>query len=158
MTLLSRLRDVIHQVVDPDEASPDYQARLTVAALLVLVTRVDGHVTRVEQAGLKAVLRSRFGLTEESAERILEAAETINDDVDQASSLAERIQHDVKPEDRPRLLGMAYRIAAVDGYVHEFEDDLVWRIGRLLHLGEPEIAAIREEAFHNLAPERARRA
>ena len=42
---------------------------------------------------------------------------------------------------------MAYRVAAVDGFVHEFEDDLVWRIGRLLGLDEGAIAAIREDAL-----------
>ena len=65
------------------------------------------------------------------------------------------ILQDTEPEDRPRLLAMAYRVAAVDGFVHEFEDDLVWRIGRLLGFGEDDIAAIREDALRNLAPERA---
>jgi uncharacterized tellurite resistance protein B-like protein len=53
---------------------------------------------------------------------------------------------------------MAYRVAAVDGFVDEFEDDLVWRIGRLLRLDEGAVAAIREDAFRNLSPERASRA
>jgi uncharacterized tellurite resistance protein B-like protein len=158
MSLISRLRDVIHQIVEPDEASPDYEERLTAAALLVLVARADGRLLPVEQAGLTAMLRSRFAISQESAGRILDAAGSIDGALDQASSLAERALQDTDPEDRPRLLAMAYRVAAVDGFVHEFEDDLVWRIGRLLRLDEGAVAAIREDAFRNLSPERASRA
>ena len=52
---------------------------------------------------------------------------------------------------------MAYRVAAVDGVVHEVEADLIWRIGRLLGLDDAMVSAIREEAFRNLGPERADR-
>jgi len=156
MSLISRLRDVIHQIVDPDEASPDYEERLTAAALLVLVARADGRLLPVERDGLVAMLRSRFAISQESALRILEAVEEIDEPADRARSLAERALQDTDPEDRPRLLAMAYRVAAVDGFVHEFEDDLVWRIGRLMRMDDGAIAAIREEAFRNLAPERAR--
>jgi uncharacterized tellurite resistance protein B-like protein len=53
-------------------------------------------------------------------------------------------------------MAMAYRIAALDGHLHEFEENLLWRIGRLLRFSEPEIAILRESALQNLAPERAR--
>ena len=110
MSLISRLRDVLRDLVDPDEASPEAEERLTAAALLVLVARVDGRVLQ------------------ETPER-----------------------------DLPALLAMAYRVAAVDGVVHEVEADLIWRIGRLLGLDDAMVSAIREEAFRNLGPERADR-
>jgi uncharacterized tellurite resistance protein B-like protein len=51
---------------------------------------------------------------------------------------------------------MAYRIAALDGYLHEFEDDLLWRIGRLLGFSDADVTALRELALKTLRPERAR--
>lgn len=158
MSLISRLRDAIRQIVDPDEASPDHDERMTVATLLVLVARVDGRILPVEQAGLRAVLRSRFSISDESAARVLAAVDEVAHDVDEASALADRILHDTAPETRPQLLAMAYRVAAVDGFVHEFEDNLIWRIGHLLGLDDARIGEIREEALRNLAPERAARA
>jgi uncharacterized tellurite resistance protein B-like protein len=157
MSLLSRLRDVIHQIVDPDEASPDHDERLTAAALLLLVARIDGRVLPVEQAGLRAVLRSRFSISDESAGRILAAAAEADAEADPAWALAGHIRQETKSADRPRLLAMAYRVAAVDGFVHEFEDGLIWRIGHLLGFDDGAIGAIREEALRNLAPERAAR-
>ena len=110
----------------------------------------------VEETGLHAMLRSRFGLSEEHVARVLDHADAIAAELDPAATLAERILQELAPEDRPPVMAMAYRIAGLDGYLHEFEEDLLWRIGRLLDLSESEIAALREKALQNLAPERAR--
>ncbi len=157
MSIISRLRDLIHEFVDPEERAPDYDLRLTVAAVLTLITRVDGRVLPVEQEALEALLRSRFGLSDEGVDRLLDHVDEFDQSSDAATTLVDHIQHEVRPDDRPTLLGMAYRIAAVDGYVHEFEDNLVWRIGRLLGFDDATVTTIREEALRNLALERARR-
>ena len=157
MSLISRLRDVLRDLVDPDEASPEAEERLTAAALLVLVARVDGRVLPVEEASLKVMLRGRFDLSEDGVERVLEAAADLDRSPDGASAIASRIFQETPERDRPALLAMAYRVAAVDGVVHEVEADLIWRIGRLLGLDDAMVSAIREEAFRNLGPERADR-
>jgi uncharacterized tellurite resistance protein B-like protein len=155
MSLISRLQDAFHDVIGTDEAPPE-RAKLTLAALLVLVSRIDGMVSQVEESGLRTLLRSRFGLEDEAVAHLLDHVERISEDADQVPGLSDRILHDVPADERPRLLAMAYRMAAIDGFVHEFEEDLIWRIGRLLGLSEAEIADIKESAFKNLAPERAR--
>ncbi|HEV2558341.1 MAG TPA: TerB family tellurite resistance protein [Microvirga sp.] len=156
MSLLSRLRDLVHELVDPDEASPDFAKRVTVAAFLAVVARVDGRVLPVEQQGLKTLLQVRFGLTEESTERLLDHIGEMEAELDQATGLIDRLLVEVEPRDRAPLLAMAYRVAALDGFVHEFEDDLAWRVGRHLGFDDAAIAAIREAALRSLAPERAR--
>jgi uncharacterized tellurite resistance protein B-like protein len=45
---------------------------------------------------------------------------------------------------------MAYRIAAADGAIHEFEDDLIWRTGRLLGFSDSDLAIIKAEALEAL--------
>jgi uncharacterized tellurite resistance protein B-like protein len=156
MSFISRLRDLFQDVTAADEADPEDDARLTVAALLALVARADGRVLEVEQKGLRVLLRSRFGLSDERVERVLEHADEIVGDVDEAAGLTDRILHDIGPVDRPKLLAMAYRIAAIDGHLHEFEEDLIWRVGRLLGLSDDEVAAIAQDALKDLAPERDR--
>ncbi|MGO4571961.1 TerB family tellurite resistance protein [Microvirga sp. 2TAF3] len=61
----------------------------------------------------------------------------------------------IGPDERPRLLALAYRVAAIDGVVHEFEDDLIWRMGRLLGLSAETLAAIKGEALKNLMADQA---
>lgn len=148
MSVISRLRDFFHDPLTADD-SAETDERLTVAALLILIARADGRTLKVEEEGLRVLLGSRFGLTGDQAERLLHHAAEIEGTLEPSTSLIERIVQDVPFEDRPRLLGLAYRIAAIDGTVHEFEDDLIWRTGRLLDLPEAEIAATKEEALKN---------
>jgi uncharacterized tellurite resistance protein B-like protein len=152
LSLIARLRDLVDQGADPDPALPDRQAALTVAALLSLVARADGRLEDAEEDDLQTVLRSWFGLSHRAAARLLDRAGRIDDGPDPVPMLAERIVHVIAPEERPRLLALAYHIAASDGEVHDFEDDLVWRVGRLLGLSDEAVAAVRDSTLGHGAP------
>jgi uncharacterized tellurite resistance protein B-like protein len=155
MSVITRLRDLLHDTLGTDDPAETGE-HLSVAALLSLVARADGRMLKVEEEGLRVLLGSRFGLTREGAERLLAHAAEIEGTLDPSTTLVDRLLQDVSVEDRPRLLALAYRIAAIDGMVHEFEDDLIWRTGRLLDLSEGEIAALRAEALKNLVQDRTR--
>ncbi|HST94781.1 MAG TPA: TerB family tellurite resistance protein [Microvirga sp.] len=155
MSVITRLRDLLHDTLGTDDPAETGE-HLSVAALLSLVARADGRMLKVEEEGLRVLLGSRFGLTREGAERLLAHAAEIEGTLDPSTTLVDRLLQDVSVEDRPRLLVLAYRIAAIDGTVHEFEDDLIWRTGRLLDLSEGEIAALRAEALKNLVQDRTR--
>jgi uncharacterized tellurite resistance protein B-like protein len=154
MSVITRLRDFFHDTLAADPA--ESVEHLTVAALLILVARADGRTLRVEEEGLRVLLGSRFGLTSEQAERLMAHAAEIEGTLDPSTTLIDRIAQDVPFEERPRLLALAYRIAGIDGTVHEFEDDLIWRTGRLLGLSEGDLAAIKADALKSLVPDRAR--
>jgi uncharacterized tellurite resistance protein B-like protein len=147
MSLITRLSGLLHGVFDPTPDAPERETPLVVAALLALVARADGRLLPVEEDGLERILRARFGLSPEAATRLLARGDAISREMDPASTIAERILHDIPAGERPDLLAMAYRIAAVDGQVHDFEDDLLWRVGRLLGLPDDDVARIREQAL-----------
>lgn len=155
MSVITRLRDLLHDTLGTDDPAETGE-HLSVAALLILVARADGRMLKVEEEGLRVLLGSRFGLTREGVERLLAHAAEVEGTLDPSTTLVDRLLQDVSVEDRPRLLALAYRIAAIDGTVHEFEDDLIWRTGRLLDLSEGEIAALRAEALKNLVQDRTR--
>lgn len=139
MHFLSRLRAVLHST-DAD-LSPHLVAA---AALLVQVARSDGLLKPSEDAEMRSALGARFGLSEGDADLLLRQAGSADAE---PAGLAEEALRGLEPEARPALLFEAYRIAAADGRVEEVEDDLVWRIGRLLGLGEAEIGRIRASAL-----------
>jgi uncharacterized tellurite resistance protein B-like protein len=155
MSLISRLRDLFEPLVGVEQPRPEADARLTVAALLVLVARVDGRVLEVEETGLRTLLRSRFSLSEEQVRGVLEEADAMAG-IDQPATLSDRILQEIAPDERPEVMALAYRIAALDGVLHEFEEDLLWRIGRLLGFSKAEAATIRDGALADLAPGRTR--
>ncbi|NNC01177.1 hypothetical protein HI113_45785, partial [Corallococcus exiguus] len=126
MSLIENLRDLFRDAVSAD-TSEEQDQRITVASLLILVAQADGRVMNVEERGLSVLLQSYFGLSEDSASRLLDRAAEIGSELDPATSLADRILQDIAFDERPNLLVLAYRVAAIDGNVHEFEDDLIWR-------------------------------
>ena len=156
MSVLTRLRDLFDEILTSEEPDSRQDVRVSVATLLVLVAQADGRVLQVEEEGLRTLLHSRFDLSQEQIGKVLEEVESFADSLDPAVTLSERITQEIGTEARKSVLAMAYRIAALDGYLHEFEDDLLWRIGRLLGMSDAEIAALREVALTNLAAERAR--
>lgn len=146
---MSQLREFF----DPAALSEDmaeHGEQLTVAALLTLVTHADGRILEVEEKGLRRMLQSRFGLTEAQAAHLIARARDGQARFDPATSLVDRIVSDIPSADRPRILALAYQVAAIDGAVHEFEDNLIWRTGRLLGLSDAELGTIRENALAHL--------
>ena len=122
--------------------SPAEAEALAAAAVLVRVARVDGDLSAREGARLEAALETRFGIARPRARSLLATARRIEDETGDLSTLIDSVGRD--PGARRRLVAMAYSIASADGAMHEFEEDIVWRLGRQLGFDDGEIAAIRE--------------
>lgn len=151
MSLVTRLIDLVSDQVrvsdkiagGDQEGSGAAEERLAVAALLVHVARADGEVQDAERDQLLRVLGSRFGLSEGAARRLLGRADDLDRAVDDVPALIDMMGHSLDDASKRDLLATAYRVAAADGPLLEFEDDLVWRLGRLLGLTNDAIEAIR---------------
>lgn len=142
MSLVSRLLDLLSGAGEgaPAPSVPDEQ--LAAAALLVHVARVDGRIVEAERRRIEEVARSRFGIGPETAAALIDAADAADREAETLSALVERTAQGLT--ERRRLLSAAYAVAAADGRLHEFEEDLVWRLGRLLGFDDGEIVAIRD--------------
>lgn len=154
MSLIARLvafaADALGLAPGPGGTAEDDD--LAVVALLVHVARVDGSIGHAERFQLLRFLEGRFGVVGEEAERLIARASALDDEARDLADLVERVGRGLPEDERRRLLALAYRIAAADGVVREFEDDLVWRLGRLLGFDDAAIVAVRDEA----APHRTR--
>lgn len=150
MSFASRLVDLVTGIsrsspADEALAAVETDERLAAAALLVRVARADGRLAESERDRLVELIRSRFGMTAEQCERFFARADEADLATDDVASLVEMVGHGGDPAERRDLLAAAYAVASADGRLHEFEDDLIWRIGRLFGLEDAEIAAVRRE-------------
>ncbi|WP_375459594.1 TerB family tellurite resistance protein [uncultured Enterovirga sp.] len=121
--------------------------RLAAAAILVHVARVDGRLDGPERVALVVLLAERFGLRDDVATALVARGDGLDREVDDVAALIEMLGHETDAGDRKRLLAMAYGVAAADGVVQEFEDDLIWRMGHLLGFDDGTIDAVRAEAL-----------
>ncbi|MGY2053003.1 tellurite resistance TerB family protein [Methylobacterium sp. JK268] len=135
----------------PPRAGPAVsEEHLAAVALLVHVARVDGTLAGIERERLARLLVGRFAETPAEAEALIARAIDVDDATRDVADLVAQIGRDLPETERRSLLGMAWAVAAADGTVHEFEDDLVWRLGQLLRFDEAEIAAARAVALASL--------
>ncbi|WP_232629874.1 tellurite resistance TerB family protein [Methylobacterium sp. Leaf118] len=126
----------------PAEPLPDGdEAHLAATALLVHIARADGVLGEAETERLVRLVRGRYAETDAEARGLIERAAAFDAQTRDLMGLVELIGEDGAPDQRARLLAMAWAVAGADGAVHEFEEALVWRLGRLLGFDDAGIAA-----------------
>lgn len=136
---------------DGDPIAPDLpDEHLAAAALLVHVARIDGIIAEGERQTLLRFLETSYGLDPAGAKALLARADRMDLEVDDVGSLVEMLGHEGHGLDRTRLLAVAYRIAAADGGLAEFEENLIWRLGHLLRLDDAVISDIRAQNIAGL--------
>ncbi len=129
------------------EPLPDgSEEHLAATALLVHVARADGVLDAAESERLVRLVRGRYAATDAEAATLIERAAAFDTQTRDLAGLVELIGEDGAPEQRERLLAMAWSVAGADGTVHEFEEALVWRLGKLLGFDEAGIQAARARA------------
>ena len=106
--------------------------KIAAAALLVHAVAVDGVIENAEREKMSALLQSHFSLSKKETDQLIEEArERDFESVDLygfTSVLNRRLDHD----GRRRIVEMLWEIVYADGSVHEFEDNLIWRVAELL--------------------------
>jgi uncharacterized tellurite resistance protein B-like protein len=144
MSLLSRLIDAVSGAREPLAEAAPADERLASAALLVHVAKVDGRLAVEERSRLLELVRRRLGFDGDEAERFIARAESLDHEAGDLATLVGMVGRDADPTERRQLLATAYSVVRSDGRIEEFEDDLVWRVGRLLGFDETEIAMLRD--------------
>ena len=108
------------------------EVRLAVAALLYHLVAVDGVVSPAEQAMLGDLLKQRFDLDTEAARALIAAAETADEEAVDLYRFTSLLKQRLEVADRERIIEMMWRLVYADGTMHEFEDNLVWRVAELM--------------------------
>ena len=121
----------------------DYQ--LAAAALLVHIASVDGEFDDSERVRIQRLVETKFALDANEAETLIESAfESEREAVDLyrfTSVLKRRLDED----GRRQLVGMLWDMAHADGEVHEFEENVVWRVAELLGVSTRDRVTLRRE-------------
>lgn len=146
MSFITRILDWLDGG-DADGSGADLPVdRLASAALLVHVARVDGSFGDGERERLRQLLADRHNLSQRDADALVRHAESYDFEVDDVAELVEAVKHGTEDRTGRGVLSLGYAVAAADGSVAEFEEDLLWRMGRLLGFDDQEIAVIRAES------------
>ena len=150
MSLLKALRRFLGKPDEPGFAPID--PRVAAAALLVHAVGIDGAVAERERRVLFDVLRRRFSLDESEVRALVAEARARDAEAVDLHGFTGRLKRALDREGRLDVIEMLWDVVEADGAVHEFEDDLVWRVAELLDVSSDERLASRR-ARRGFGPE-----
>jgi len=141
--MLDAIRQFIADLTGMPEARRfgDDDYRLAAAALLFHATAIDGIVSAEERAKLHELLKLRFDLDDSDADQLAAAAEAADNEAVDLYGFTSILARRLDEAGRERIVEMMWELVFADGTVHEFEDNLIWRVAELL--GVPSQTRIR---------------
>lgn len=128
--------DTIRQIFSgtPVEPAGKPSPELAAAALLVEVARADYHVDGEEEATIGRLLRDTLGLSVDEVESLIELAHEHSRDAVGLHPFTSVVHDRFAPEEKVRLFECLWRVAFADGNVDKYEEHMLRRIAKLLHL------------------------
>ena len=118
--------------------------RLAVAALMFHVVAADGVVSPAERDRMVAELARRYRLTIDDARGLAEAARRADLETAALQRFTGGLERRLPITERREIVSALWKVVLADGTVHEFEDNLVWRIAELLGIEAHERIALRK--------------
>jgi uncharacterized tellurite resistance protein B-like protein len=144
--MLNRLKRLIDSLGEEKDQRLDFaDHKLAAAALLVHATMIDGSTDMAEQNKLRQLLASHYGLGADEVLELIRLAEREEKEAVDLYGFTRRISQHLAPEQRLEIIEMLWEIAFSDGVLHEFEDNLVWRVAELLHVPARDRIALKQK-------------
>jgi uncharacterized tellurite resistance protein B-like protein len=106
--------------------------RLAAAALLYHVIAVDGMVTAEERTLLADLLMRRFKLDIDAAGALVDRAAAADAEAVDLYGFTSLLKRSLDESEREGIVEAMWKLVYSDGSVHEFEDNVVWRVAELL--------------------------
>ena len=132
--MLKAMRQLLSDMTRPSRAdAPDpNDESLAAAALLVHVVNIDGHVADEERKRLQELVSERFGLAPDEAQSLIDRATTADVEAVDLYRFTSILKARLDEAGRLRVIEMMWEMAFADGEVHEFEENVMWRVAELL--------------------------
>jgi uncharacterized tellurite resistance protein B-like protein len=135
---------LLRRLTAPQNRSPEPEARLALAALLVRIARTDGSYTRAEAAKIDMVLAATYGLSPDAASSLRAKAEALeaeaNDTVRFTRALKDAVAHD----DRIALVEAMWQVVLTDGSRDDDEEAMMRLVASLLGISDVDSALARQ--------------
>ena len=152
--LFDIIKDALSNLVsgeDGVDASPLLMdKKLCAAALMVHVIVADGKITPDEEAKLLDVLETHYEMTNAQAKELAEQAKKAQSESVDLYSFTSVLKAQMSETERMGLVEDLWEMVYADGKLHEFEDNIVWRVAELVGINSD-----RRMALKRLVRERA---
>jgi uncharacterized tellurite resistance protein B-like protein len=147
--MLATLKTFIDELTGDAPSKRQFEAadyRLAAAALLVHLASIDGEFDEGERAYLQRTVETRFGLDPAAAGELIDAAWQSEREAVDLYRFTNVLKRSLDEGGRRQVVAMLWEMAYADGTVHEFEENVVWRVAELLGVSTRDRVGLRQNA------------
>lgn len=144
--MLNRIRELLAGGAQTARRDAAEEMRLAAAALLVEAATIDENFDPDERARILAFIGQRFGLTDEDATALIEAAGHEVDGSVQLYAFTAAVRNGFSYDERVELMESLWRVVLADGHVDPHEDQLLRRIAGLIYVTDRDRGLARKRA------------
>lgn len=119
--------------------------RLAAAALMVHIMSIDGAIGDEERASLHQVLQRSYELGPDDTDLLIAEATCRDRESVDLYTFTSVVKHHLDDVGRLQVIRMLWEMVFADGIVHEFEDNMVWRVAELLGVSSRDRIRARKE-------------
>jgi uncharacterized tellurite resistance protein B-like protein len=119
--------------------------RLAEAALMFHVIVADGKVTDSETAKMKDVLKRHYDLEDTQFNQLFIAAEQAEQEAVDLYRFTSLLKRHLDRTQRIAIVERLWEMVFADGKMHEFEDNVVWRMAQLLEVETQDRIAMKQQ-------------
>lgn len=123
---------------------------LAAAALLVEAASVDGDFDADERARVTEFAERGLGLSDEEAQTLLTAAETVAGSATQLFGFTSAIKNGFSYEERVELVETLWEVVYADGKADAYEQQLMRRIGGLIYVTDRDRGLARKRVLNRI--------
>lgn len=123
---------------------------LAAAVLMVEAARMDGDFDRSERQSIRSLVTEHFGLDDAEADDLIAEAEAVHDDSNHLVRFTRTIKETYPPEERIAIIEMLWEVVYADGVLHDYEANLLRRIGGLIYVSDRDRGAARKRVTERL--------
>jgi uncharacterized tellurite resistance protein B-like protein len=93
---------------------------------------------------MESILRGEYGLSAEEMDALYEAAREADHEAVDLYRFTSTLKSHIDREERIAIIERMWEMVFADGVMHEFEDNVVWRIAQLLEVETPDRIAMKQ--------------
>jgi uncharacterized tellurite resistance protein B-like protein len=142
------LQDLLRRLTGPSDRAPlaAEDAQIAMAALMVRISRTDGHYAAAEQRLIDGALIERYGMDATEAARIRAEAEAAEDSAQDTVQFTRLIKEAVPYEERTGVVAALWKVAASGG-INADEQGFMRLVANLLGVSDQDSALARQRVL-----------
>lgn len=126
-----------------DGSDPEVAA----VALFFHVIGADGVVDKVESEKLKSLIVEEYGVSGAEMRRLIESGEQADREAVDLFAFTSVLNRSLDADAKVHFIELLWQLAYADGFRHELEDHVVWRIADLMGVSSRERVLARQRAL-----------